>query len=42
MAGGQGQGFLGLALLQQAAQQAWQYWLALRQGVEAGILGMSI
>lgn len=42
VAGGQAQGFLGLALLQQPAQQAGQHWLALRQGVEAGVLSMGV
>lgn len=42
VAGGQGQGCLHLALLQQAAQQAGQHGLALWQGVEAGVLGMGI
>ncbi len=40
--GGQREGLLGLALLQEAAQQAGQHWLALRKGMETGIGGMSI
>ena len=42
MTGGQGQGFLGLAFLQQAAQKAGQHGLALRQGVKAGVGGMGV
>lgn len=42
VAGGEAQGFLGLALLQEPPQQAGQHGLALRQGVEAGVLSMGI
>lgn len=42
VASGQGQGFLGLAFLQQAPEQAGQHGLALGEGMEAGVLCMGV